>query len=274
MKRILVPTDFSKTAEQALKVAAQIAKKNNSEIIVLHMLELPRQKSDALVAGSSIPEIMLFKNKVIERLDKLMEADYLKGVTVSKRVLFEKAFDGILKISRKNKVDFIVMGSTGTSGLHEMFIGSNTEKVVRLSEVPVLVIKNEVREFNTANFVFASNFSREFKKPFLKLKETAQLFNSHIHLVTISTPTEFKPTRAAMRRMEDFVSDTGLQNYSAHVYNDTNVEKGVLNFAKTVNADIIGMCTHGRTGLSHFFNGSISENLANHAHPPVLTLKI
>jgi nucleotide-binding universal stress UspA family protein len=273
MKRILVPTDFSKTAEHALKVAAQIARMNNSEIIILHMLELPQQKSDAVVTGNAIPQIMHFKNKAIERLDKLMDASYLKEIPVSKIILFEKTFDGILNITKKNDVDFIVMGSNGTSGLHEMFIGSNTEKVVRSSEVPVLVIKNELG-FNAANFVFASDFADESKKPFLKLKAIADLFNSHIHLVTINTPTKFQSTGLAERKMADFASDIESGKYSTHVYSDMSVEKGVLNFAKTVNADIIGLCTHGRKGLSHFLNGSIGENLANHAFPPVLTLKI
>ena len=69
MKRILVPTDFSKYSEEATKVAAQIAKKYNSEVILLHMLELPQQASDALGDGKSIPEIMLYKNRAISNLE-------------------------------------------------------------------------------------------------------------------------------------------------------------------------------------------------------------
>jgi nucleotide-binding universal stress UspA family protein len=52
------------------------------------------------------------------------------------------------------------------------------------------------------------------------------------------------------------------------------VEKGILNYASSVDADLIGMCTHGRTGFSHFFNGSISEDLVNHTVRPVITFKI
>lgn len=274
MKRILVPTDFSKHAEYALKVAAQIAKNNGSEIILLHMLELPHQGSDALASGSAIPEIMYFKNKAIERLENLMDAEYLAGIPVSEIIQFEKAFEGILAISQKNNVDFIVMGSHGASGFEEMFIGSNTEKVVRSSEVPVLVIKNEVHDFKADNFVFASDFAPEIKKPFRKIRDFAALFNAHLHLVMINTPNSFKPTHVAEKIMSDFMSDIGGNSYSTHIYNDANVEKGILNFANKVQADVIGMCTHGRTGFSHFFNGSISEDLVNHAVRPVITLKI
>jgi len=274
MKRILVPTDFSKHAEYALRVAAQIAKANNSEIMLLHMLELPHQGSDAIGSGSAIPEIMFFKNKAIERLENLMDSDFLEGIEVSEIIQFEKAFEGILAVSKKNKVDFIVMGSHGASGFQELFIGSNTEKVVRFSDVPVLVIKNETPNFNASNFVFASDFSDEIKAPFAKLVALANTFNSHLDLVMINTPNSFKPTHVAESIMSEFVKGFNLTNYSSHIYNDVNVEKGILNFANAVNADLIGMCTHGRTGFSHFFNGSISEDLVNHAVRPVVTFKI
>ncbi len=274
MKRILVPTDFSSHAEYALKVAAQIARDNDSEIILLHMLELPSQASDALGSGSDIPEIMFFKSKAIARLESLKDADYLQGVKVLEIVQFEKAFEGIIDISNKNEVDFIVMGSHGASGFKEMFIGSNTEKVVRTSEVPVLVIKNEIENFQVKDFVFASDFAEEIKKPFQHVLKIAKIFKSHLHLVMINTPNSFKATHVAQQIMSDFFKDLDYENHSVQIYNDVNVEKGILNFSNSVNADLMGMCTHGRTGFSHFFNGSISEDLVNHAIRPVITFKI
>lgn len=274
MKRILVPTDFSKHAEYSLKVAAQIAKQNNSEIILLHMLELPHQAGDAVGSGHPIPEIMFFKEKAISKLEELMDVDYLNGIEVSEIIQFEKAFEGILAVSKKNNIDLIVMGSHGTSGFQEMLIGSNTEKVVRFSDVPVLVIKNENDNFQAGNFVFASDFSQEIKKPFKQLVEFAKVYNSKLSLVMINTPNSFKPTHLAEKIMEDFMKEFDFKNYTLHIYNDVNVEKGILNFANSVSADLIGMCTHGRTGFSHFFNGSISEDLVNHAVRPVITFKI
>ena len=274
MKRILVPTDFSKHAEYALRVAAQIAKKNNSEIYLLHMLELPHQGSDAVSSGSAIPQIMFFKDMAINKLESLRESDFLEGVTVSEIIQFEKAFDGIMEISKKNNVDLIVMGSHGASGYEEMFIGSNAEKVVRTSEVPVLVIKNETAEFKADKLVFASDFSEEIKKPFAKLVEFATVFNSHLDLVMINTPNSFKSTAVAEKIISEFLEGTNFTKYSTHIYNDVNVEKGILNYASSVDADLIGMCTHGRTGFSHFFNGSISEDLVNHTVRPVITFKI
>jgi len=274
MKRILVPTDFSEHAEDALKVAAQIAKRNNSEIIILHMLELPHQANDAILGGISIPESMLFMKKANEMLDEVSARPYLEGIEVTEIVKMDKPIHGIIQISKDHDVDLIVMGSHGSSGVEELLIGSNTEKVVRNSEIPVLVIKENISNFNATNIVFASDFSEEAKKPFEKLLNFAKFFDSKIHLVNICTPNSFKPTHVAEKAINEFVDQFSITNYTAQTYNDTNIEKGIINFSNKINADIIGMCTHGRTGFAHFFNGSISEGLVNHAVKPVITLKV
>ncbi|WP_264526314.1 MULTISPECIES: universal stress protein [unclassified Flavobacterium] len=274
MKRILVPTDFSEHAEDALKVASQIAKKNNSEIIILHMLELPSQMNDAVLGGTSIPETMLFMKKANEMLDQISSKPYLDGIPVTEIVKIDKPIHGITQVSKEYEIDLIIMGSHGSSGIEELLIGSNTEKVVRNSETPVLVIKKNITNFSASDIVFASDFSEEAKKPFEKFLKLTKIFDSKIHLVTICTPNSFKPTHEVQQTIDAFVSKFDLNNYTAQIYNDTNIEKGIINFANSINADIIGMCTHGRTGFAHFFNGSISEGLVNHAIRPVLTFKI
>jgi nucleotide-binding universal stress UspA family protein len=274
MKRILVPTDFSAHAENALKVAAQIAKKNNCEIFLLHMLEVPSQMNDAITGASGIPEVMLFLQKAKEALETTKTKNFLKGIEISAHLKFEKAHDGILTFSKKNNIDLIVMGSHGVSGIEEMLVGSNTERVVRLSEIPVLVIKKDTTEFKTSHFVFASDFSKEIKSPFKKMMEFASIFDAHLHLVMICTPNSFKPTALSEKIMREFVADFKIKNYTTSIYNDVNIEKGIINFSNSINADLIGLCTHGRTGLSHFFTGSISEDLVNHTRKPVITFKI
>jgi nucleotide-binding universal stress UspA family protein len=274
MKRILVPVDFSDYSVEALKVASQIARKNNFEIILLHLLELPHQASDAFGNGNSIPEIIFFKNKAINKLEELMDSPFLKGIDIYESIEFNKVDLGVIDASIKNNVDLIIMGSHGTSGFKELLVGSNTEKIVRYSKIPVLVIKKETKEFKATNFVFASDFSKETKKPFRKMLEFAKLFNSKLFLVTICTPSSFKTTKATEKIMEDFIANFDIDHYSTHIYNDTNIENGIINFSKSVDADLIGMCTHGRTGLAHFYNGSIGEDLVNHASKPVITFKI
>ena len=274
MKTILVPTDFSKHAENALKVAAQIAKKNNGEIILLHMLELSSSGNDALNTSHEIPELMFFKNAAVSKLEELENASFLDDIKVSSIVQFNMAFEGIIENGKKHHADLVVMGSHGASGFHEMFVGSNAEKVVRNSEIPVLVIKKEDADFKVDTLTFASNFSDEIKKPFEKVVDFANYFGAHINLLHVITPNNFSTTRAAEEKVRNFIEEFHFSNYSTHIYNDINVEKGILHFAKDSSSDVIAVCTHGRKGISHFLNGSISEDLVNHAKRPVIAFKI
>src|SRR5690606_34977233 len=89
--------------------------------------------------GGSLPESLFFMKLAHKRFKEVLSSDYLKGITVYETVLFQNTFDGITEVANKNKVDLIIMGSHGASGFKEMFIGSNTEKVVRTSNTPVLV---------------------------------------------------------------------------------------------------------------------------------------
>jgi nucleotide-binding universal stress UspA family protein len=274
MKRILIPTDFSKYADQAIEAGAIIARKNNCEIILINMLELPGQMNDQLTGATSIPAVMLFKKKSEELLTSIREREYLKGIPITEVVRLDGAYDGVTSYSKNNNIDLIVMGSQGSSGIEEIFIGSNTEKVVRLSDIPVLVIKSEVKNFDIKNIVFASDFSDEIKKPFVKMLQFSKLFDAKLNLVMICTPSSFKSTSAAEKIIKEFVSEFEMPDYSTAIYNDHNIEKGITNFTNSKNGDLIGICTHGRTSLNHFFNGSITEDLVNHASRPVITFKI
>lgn len=276
MKRILVPTDFSEHAQYASKVAAQIARENNAEIYLLNLLDLPTHMNDAVNSGVNIPEVMLYLAKTRERLAERLEDPIFEGLSVQADARLERAFDGIVKYSKEINADLIIMGSHGTSGFQEMFIGSNTEKVVRSSDIPVIIIKSEMDDFTIDKFVFASDFSEKIKKPFHKLVEFANLFDAKLDLVMINTPNSFKTNDVAEKIMQNFVSSTSvpLKNYSLHIYNDANIEKGIINYANRTNADLIGIATHGRTGLANFFNGSVSEDIVNHSVKPVITFKI
>ncbi|GAA4894807.1 universal stress protein [Flaviramulus aquimarinus] len=274
MKKILVPTDFSPQAENALKVAAQLAKKHNSEIYLLHILEIPLHKVDALSSYNDLPEAVFFMKLAHQKFEALKNKDYLQDLVVHETVDFHEIFKGIYHVCKKHDIDLIVMGSNGVSGFKEMLIGSNTEKVVRTSETPVLVIKKEHDVFEVTNFVFASDFKDENKENYAKAIQFANALGAKLHLVIVNTPNKFITSTNAKRRMQDFVEASIFSNYTINIYNDLSIEKGIMNFSESIGADLIGMSTHGRQGISHFFNGSISEDLVNHAKRPVITFKI
>lgn len=274
MKKILVPTDFSKQAENALRVAAQLAKKHNGEIYLLHMLELPLHQVDALSNHSELPEAVFFMKLAHKKFEQTMGQDYLKDIVVHETVDFNNTLTGISNTIQENDIDIIIMGSHGSSGFKEMFIGSNTEKVVRTAEVPVLVIKNHHDDFRIDNFVFASDFKNDNTETFKQAAKLAQSLDAKIHLLFVNTASNFTTTAAAKARILDFIKDTEFDNYTISIYNDETVEKGILNFSHIIGADLIGISTHGRQGIAHFFNGSITEDLVNHSKRPVVTFKI
>jgi nucleotide-binding universal stress UspA family protein len=276
MKKIMVPTDFSNEAEIALKVAAQIAKKFDSEIFLLHMLELPLDLIDPTSPRNSgdLPEALFFMKLAHQRFSEVMKKDYLKGIKVHETVEFHEAFDGIMEISKKHDCDVIIMGSSGRDGLKEIFIGSNTEKVVRHSEIPVLVIKKEVPIFEVKKFVFATDLDPETIPTFKQAMNFAHKLNSTVELVMVNTPGKFITTRDIDLKLEIYSQGIDSEDFHFSVYNDVSVETGILNYSYKINADLIGISTHGRQGIAHFINGSLSEDLVNHSKTPIVTFKI
>ncbi|MEZ4874806.1 MAG: universal stress protein [Flavobacteriaceae bacterium] len=272
MKRILVPTDFSPQAENALKVAVQMAKKNNSEIYLLHSMEMPLHLANTNTG--TLPEALYFIKLAEKQFDDLLKKPYLKDVSLNEAIGHGELYNDISETVKKSKIDLIVMGSHGSSGFREMFIGSNTEKVVRTSNIPVLVIKNDHKKFEIKDFVFATDFSEECRKPFGEALRFADYFDATLHLLYVNTPSGFKTSEETKKLMASFIKGQKIKNYTLNIYNETAVEKGVLGFAREINAQLIGMSTHGRKGISHFFNGSVSEDLVNHANMPVITFKI
>lgn len=274
MKKILVPTDFSEQAENALKVATQLAKKFDSEIYLLHMLELPLQEMDVMNTPTALPEAMFFVKLAQRKFEDLLARDYLKGIKVRDVVKNYPSFTSVIDTCHELDVDLIVMGSHGTSGFMEMFVGSNAEKVVRTSDLPVLVIKDRHAEFTIDRFVFASDFKMDNKETYRQAIEFAKAFDAKMYLVMVNTANNFLSTAEANKRIHDFINAYDFKNYSVHIYNDESVESGVLNFAQEIDADLIGISTHGRQGIAHFFNGSIGEDVVNHSKRPVITFKI
>ena len=279
MKKILVPTDFSEQAENALKVAAQVARDHNCEIYLLHMLELPLDlinPADNDSSSNDLPESIFFMKLAHQKFNAIMKKDYLEGITVHETVEFHEAFDGIMEISKKHDCDLIIMGSSGSKGAKEIFIGSNTEKVVRHSNIPVLVLKNEFDNFKVDKIMYATNLAAETTDSFLEAKKFADNFNASIEIVFINTSKKFKTSDEIEKKREIYYDQIGLTENDVPfvVRNEHNTENGIVNYAKQRDFDIISIGTHGRKGLSRFINGSLSEDLVNHVKIPVVTFKI
>ena len=277
MKKIIVPIDFSEHSEYALEAAAIIAQKHEAEILALHMLEI----SDAILThntGEQQSKAFFLLKLAEKRFEQFLEKDYLKDLKVTPVVKHFKVFSEVNDVADEHKADLIVMGSHGASGVKEFFVGSNTEKVVRHSEIPVLVIKHNPILMDFENVVFACDFSEESVKAYQDAKDVFEIMGSKIHLVYVNLPNiGFRSTPEMEKRVAEFMKKANgnldKMNEVAYV-SDYSVEQGIISYANVIGADLIAIATHGRTGLAHFFEGSISEDLANHSTLPVMTFKI
>lgn len=277
MKKIIVPIDFSEHSEFALKTAAKLAKKNNAEVYALHMLEL----SDAILTSSSDsqrPEALFFLRLAEKKFAEFLDKDYLKDVKVTPIVKHFKVFSEVNDVAEKHEADLIIMGSHGASGMKELLIGSNTERVVRNANIPVLVVKSDLHEVNFGVVAFACDFSEDSVKAYLNASKLFKAMGSKMYLIYVNLPNDrFKSSLEIERRVVNFFTkaDGNLDKMKdVHYVSDYTVEEGILNFSIKMGADLIAVPTHGRKGLAHFFQGSIGEDVANHSTLPVITFKI
>lgn len=279
MKTIIVPIDFSEHSEYALHTAAILAKEQNAEIIALHMLELSTVHAYGEESQSKHIEKALYYTKLAEKkFDGFLNKEYLKGISVTPIIRHFKVFSELGEVVAENNADLVVMGSKGSSGLTGFFIGSNTEKVVRNSEVPVLVVKNKPINWDVKKVVFATDFSEEAIPSFSKSIALLDAMKADVQMLYVNVPGEgFKATDEMEWAVETFLeqAEGNLDRVKdVHFIADKSAERGILKYAKKVDADIVAVTTHGRTGLARFFEGSVSEDLVNHADFAILSFRI
>jgi nucleotide-binding universal stress UspA family protein len=164
----------------------------------------------------------------------------------------------------KESMDLVLMGSQGASGVRELFVGSNAEKIVRNSPVPVLVMKDYYKG-PVKSIVFPNTLETETQEDLtMKVKALQAFFKARLHIVFINTPLNFTSDKVTQDRLEAFAKRYMLKDYTINIYNQTDEEKGIVEFAKSVKGDLIAMGTHSRKGVSHLLNGSLAEDVVNH----------
>jgi nucleotide-binding universal stress UspA family protein len=280
MKKILVPVDFSKASVNAADVAYDVAKRSGASINMLHVIEEAIADSYS-VSGQGKPsniEERVYTIELIRKsrkmLEKLVNDPKYKDVKVEGELRMGNPFHGMRTIITEQKVDLVVMGTRGHSKLEEMVIGSNTERVVRQMKCPVLTVHNKPSSLNFKNIVYATAMSKDEEVFSRIVKRTQQIYNSTVHLVRINTPGDFQRDKVVKDYMEKFAKKLQLKNYTINVYNDLTTEEGIIYFADSINADLVCMATHGRTGFAHVMAGSVAEDVVSHIKRPILTFVV
>ena len=269
MKSILVPTDFSDCANAAAEVAVDIAKRSRAEIIFLHMHKPQYEGSHAHThGGSTKKEHCSDEGHARNELNELIRKAEHHDLKAKPAFVFDNGNERIETYVQTFNIDFIVMGSHGANGIKEAFIGSNTQRVVRDSTVPVLIVKRKTDKFEPKKVVFASSFEEDVGKPFEFIVDFATTWEANLHLLYVNMPFNFKETDQATANMQNFADK--YPGASINIYDAFNEERGIKKFASEIKADLIAMTTHGRTGFIKMISHSIAESLMNHAEVPIL----
>jgi len=279
MKKILVPVDFSEYSEYALETAAILAKKYNVGIVVMHMIGL----SEAVLTKDESQEMYeanYYMKLAKRKFDTFLDQDYLKGIALEMTVQNYKRFHEIDDVANDFNASLIIMGSHGATGFKEIFVGSNTEKVVRTSRVPVLVIKKKPSKFKLDKVVFACDFNLDFIESFKRASNFFKELNVQFQVVYINLPDDrFMSTQEMKEKALKFFIHTGIDEFEeAHedvvFYSAYSLESGIFEFSNEIKADVIAIPTHGRRGLVHFFSEHIGTALVNHSDMPMMTFKV
>ena len=276
MKKILVPCDFSAQAMAALRFAIDLADDSGGVVYLLHVVEVPVMHSSVFMptlgyGGEIVEDLIKNANKQFQRIQmkyggqgRKIKSDIVIGITTS----------AILEHVESVGADVVVMGTTGATGAKELLVGSNAERIVRGSSIPVLTVKRYIRPSSIKNIVFPNTLLQDQEDLTLKVKGLQNLFKAKLHIVYINTPVNFLRDVVTLRRLKDFAKRFMLKDFTVNVYNDIYEEAGINGFASSIPNSLIAIGTHGRTGIPHLLSGSVAEDVVNHVDRPVWTYAI
>jgi nucleotide-binding universal stress UspA family protein len=270
MKRILVPCDFSKPSKEAFNTAAAIARKSHGTVTVLHVM-FPQTLYDPNFVGDPMAIIpsQQFVDSLREDAKKAFES--MKSALgknapeIELEILAGGLLESIHTVTQSKKIDLVVMGTSGTSGLAEVFIGSNTERVVRFSKTPVLVVRTAPVLDSIKNILLPTTGALDQTGFVSQVKELQQFFGAKLHILYINTPLSFRRDAEGLALLQEFVRHYKLENCELHFKSYFHEDEGIIDFAVNGNMDLVAMATHARKGLSHLFSGSVTEDVINHA---------
>lgn len=269
-----MPCDFSTTALEALKVANSIAEKSQSELLVVHAFELPLTYETAFGVQPYMFDPALLasiEERARENFQEVKRKSAKKGVKMTFHTRHASVTVAITEFLQDDSIDLVVMGTNGASGITETLFGSNTEKIVRLAQVPVLAVRSAVDISTVKHIVVPNSLTPDQPQFIKKVKELQAFFNAKLHMLLVNTPARFMSDAEAKKLLEEFASHNKLTNFTLNFRNGRTEEAGILAFAEEVKADLVAMATHGRKGLAHLVSGSIAEDVVNHITCPIWT---
>lgn len=272
MKNILVPTDFSKSAANALDYAIEIAQLTGANLILFHAYQLPMETSEVPVT----PPVEEIEKQIIKNLKKI-ERYVIKNSTGIK-VHFEYKFgfpvEEIKLCSERNKSDLIIMGLHGAGFLKEKLIGSVATVLIKSSHCPVMIINQNVKFKTLKKIAFAFDYTEIKDKSVLNpVIDLTNLFKSHIYIFNV-VKSQLQAVSSVSKAVDGMKLAHALKNaeHSFHYSENEDIVDGINKFVLENKIDLVVMVPHKHSPLHNLFNPSQTKRMAFHTRIPLLTL--
>lgn len=274
---ILVPTDFSEKSNMALNMALQLAAHHAANIHLLHVIPLPSHialdaENNPIEDGEVNAKMYLQqKENALQQLQLWVDKTKAAAQIC---VCFGNINEQIIHYANKKTMHMVVMGTHTVHGVKEMLLSTHAEYIGMHLDIPLLTIKSNDSVHEIKNILLAGSFKSEEIVHCKLLLQIQQAYNAQLHLLRINTPSDFLPDHIAKSHMESFAKKHELHQVTIGVYNDHDIEEGILHYAAQNNIDLIAIGSKQRTGVNKILNGCVSADLINHTLKPLLSFKI
>ena len=258
MKKILVPTDFSKNAMNAFLYAKELACKLDSHLTLLHTFQVT-QRSDMLV---SLDDIL--QKEAEKEMAAILKAAPSKTPVKAKAVKGD-AVHAIADFAREGGYSLIVMGTKGERSAIEKMMGSVTTHTMMHAPCPVLAIPESAAFHSISHIAYATDFEPSDEQAVGQLMEFAGQLGSAIHFVHIDT-------KAIAGSVEDYVM---VENYpfpftDFSVIGSRSASDGLDEFVKKNKIDVLALFIPNRRLWERLFHTSFTKQMAFHSKVPLL----
>jgi nucleotide-binding universal stress UspA family protein len=277
IRRILIPVDFSPAGDCALEQGAYIANMSRADVVLLHSIDgvhtYPRGWFND---ENPVSDKGLIQTIVAQKLGEHAENITKKyGVYVQNIITTGKPAAKIAKAVPEHDIDLIVMGSHGTSGFHEVFMGSTSHKVVNLSPCPVITIPEGFKTAGIKSIVLPIDESRYSRQKVRNVLPIASKCNAVVHvlgLIQSSDKSDIAKFNIKVNTVEEAVEKAGLVCIRK-VVKGNNVAMEAMKYAHEVNAELLAIMTDHESNMTGMFMGAFARQIVNHSKVPVLSIK-
>ncbi|WP_289021575.1 universal stress protein [uncultured Salegentibacter sp.] len=277
MRKIIIPTDFSENANNALRYACQLFKYEKSELILLHAYAEKVYADENVLSNALRDELKaVTKIRSEKELGKISLKVHDEFCNPRHKVKLIAAFgdlvDEVNSLVNSENADLVVMGTRGLTNDSSLGMGSNTLMVLKYVQCPVLAIPANFTYNEPKNILFPTNFLIPYQKRELKVVgEIARDFNSKIHFLYLSKH------KATSSRQQDNLEFLKQQFYNTitevHQKDELRKEKAIEDFIATNKIDLLVMVNSRHTYLEDMLLTSTIDKVGLHPSVPLLALQ-